>query len=72
MKLNRLIAGGFVAAALLGGCAANDKCCDEGAEAKKTEATCPEGATAEKSAACCEEGAKAKDAGAAGSTATPK
>jgi hypothetical protein len=60
MKLNRLIAGGFLAAALLGGCAANDKCHDEGAEAQKSEACCQDGATAEKSAACCDEGAKAR------------
>jgi hypothetical protein len=53
MKLNRLIAGGFLAAALLGGCAANDKCSDEGAEAKKGESCCQEGAGAEKAGACC-------------------
>ena len=62
MKLNRLIAGGFLAAAVLGGCAANDKCSDEGAEAKKGESCCQEGAGAEKAGACCSEGTEAKKA----------
>ena len=63
MKLNRVFAGGFVAAAFLGGCAANVQCCDEGAEATKSAACCQEGAGAEKAGACCSEGATPAETG---------
>jgi hypothetical protein len=59
MKLTKSALASLFAAALLAGCAANDKCCDEdAAAATKTEGQCCSEKAGEKSEACCTDAAK--------------
>ena len=61
MKLTKSALASLFAAALLAGCAANDKCCDEdAAAATKTEGQCCSEKAGEKSEACCTDAAKSE------------